>query len=132
MYKLIKLAGFSLLLGLSLLFAQSGSVSGKWKGSIIIDDSGSGTTIETPVELDLEQKGDALSGKIGRAGEQERVEIRNGKLEGGAVTFEASSVEASAAMKFSLTLKGEEMTGEMKGAADGNNIVAKVTFTRTK
>jgi hypothetical protein len=132
MYKLIKLAGFSLLLGLSLLFAQSGSVSGKWKGSIIIDDSGSGTKIETPVELDLEQKGDALSGKIGRAGEQERVEIRNGKFEGGTVTFEASSVEASSAMKFSLTVKGEEMTGEMKGAAEGNNIVAKVTFTRAK
>jgi hypothetical protein len=132
MYKLIKLAAFSLLLAFALPFAQPGNVAGKWRGNIVIDDTGSGTKIETPVELDLEQKGGALSGKIGRAGDPERVEIRNGKLEGGAVTFEASSIEASAAMKFSLTLKGEQMIGEMKGAAEGNNIVAKVTFTRAK
>jgi hypothetical protein len=35
-------------------------------------------------------------------------------------------------MKFSLTIQGEQMLGEMKGAAQGNDIVAKVTFSRVK
>ncbi len=132
MYKSSKLSRLALIFSLSLLFAQTGKVAGKWSGVIVIDDTGSGTKIETPVELDLQQNGAALSGKIGRAGDPERVDIRNGKLEGDTVTFEASSVEASAAMKFSLTIQGERLEGEMKGAAEGNEIVAKVTFSRPK
>jgi hypothetical protein len=130
MYKRSKLATLSLLFSFVLATAQQGNVAGKWSGLIVIDDAGG--PIETPIELNLEQKGAALSGKIGRAGDQERVEIRNGKLEGGTVTFEAASMEASAAMKFSLTLQGEKLQGEMKGAAQGNDIVAKVTLSRAK
>ena len=130
MYKSTKLAALSLLFALALVSAQQGSVAGKWSGLIVIDDAGG--PIETPIELNLEQKGGVLSGKIGRAGDQEQVEIRNGKLDGGTVTFEAASIEASAAMKFSLTLQGEKLQGEMKGAAQGNDIVAKVTLSRAK
>ena len=35
-------------------------------------------------------------------------------------------------MRFSLKVQGEQMEGEMKGVADGNDIVAKVTFSRVK
>jgi hypothetical protein len=131
-YKRSKISALPLLLAASVLFAQVGKVSGKWSGVILIDDPGSGTKIETPVELDLEVKDGALSGKIGRAGDPERVEIRNAKLDGENVTFEASSTEAAATMRFYLTLQGERMLGEMKGAAEGNDIVAKVTLSRAK
>lgn len=112
------------------LTAHAADIAGKWSGVIEIDDSGG--KIETPVELYLEQKAGALSGKIGRRNDPETVEIRNGKLEGDKVTFESSSTEASASMTFSLTVQGEQMRGEMRGVAQGNEIVAKVTFSRVK
>jgi hypothetical protein len=125
-----KVLNWPILIALLALTAHGANLAGKWSGTIEIDDSGG--KIQTPVELYLEQKGGALSGKIGRSKDPESVEIRNAKVEGDKVTFEASSTEASAAMKFSLTVRGEQMLGEMKGAAQGNDIVAKVTFSRVK
>jgi len=113
-----------------MLMAQTPSVAGKWAGLIEIDDGGS--TIETSVELVLEQKDGRLSGKIGRTEDVERVEIRNAKIEGDKVTFDASSVEVMASMKFFLTVQGERMQGEMKGDAEGTDIVAKVSFSKVK
>jgi hypothetical protein len=115
---------------LSALIASPTNLSGKWSGVIEIDDSGN--KIETPVDLYLDHKDGALSGKIGRANDPERVEIRNGAVQGDNVTFEASSEETSSSMKFFLTVQGEQMSGEMKGAVAGNDIVAKVSFSRAK
>ena len=112
------------------LTAHGADIAGKWSGLIVVDDSGS--KIETPVDLYLEQKAGALTGKIGRSDHAESVEIRNAKVEGDKVTFESSSTEASASMKFTLTVQGEQMQGEMRGVAQGNDIVAKVSFSRVK
>ena len=101
-------------------------------GTVTIDDAASGTKIETPVELHLEQKEGVLSGKMGREHDPDKVEIRNAKVEGDTLTFEASSQETSSSMRFSLKVRGEQMLGDMKGAADGNDIVAKVSLTRAK
>jgi hypothetical protein len=122
-----KLLNWVLLTTLLALTAHAANLAGKWSGTIEINDSGGKI-----VELYLEQKGGVLSGKIGRSNDPESVEIRNAKVEGDKVTFEASSIEASASMKFSLTVRGERMLGEMKGAAQGNDIVARVTFSRVK
>jgi hypothetical protein len=130
MYKRSKSLKYSLFITLSLLIAQAGDVSGKWAGIIEIDDSGN--KIETPVEMKLEQKDGALSGKIGRTNDPESVEIRNAKVEGDKLTFEASSPEVSASMTFNLTVQGERMHGEMRGAAEGNDIVGKVSFSRVR
>jgi len=132
MYQRSKLTALALFLGVFFLWAQGANVAGKWSGIILIDDPGSGDKIETPVELDLVQNGAALAGKIGRAGDPERVDIRNGKMEGNLVTFEASSVEVAASMRFSLTVEGERLRGEMRGSAEGKDIVAKVTLSRVK
>lgn len=112
------------------LTASAANVAGKWSGIIEIDDSGG--KIETPVELYLEQKAGTLSGKIGRSNNLETVDIRNAKVEGDKLTFESSSAEASASMTFTLTIHGERMQGEMRGVAQGNEIVAKVSFSRVK
>src|SRR5260370_28250304 len=74
------------------LTAQAADIAGKWSGTIEINDSGG--KIETPIELYLEQKAGALSGKIGRGNDPDGVEIRNAKIEGDKVTFESSSAEA--------------------------------------
>ena len=132
MYKKSKLPRFILPLILALLVAQAANMSGKWAGLIIIDDTASGTKIETPVELHLEQRNGVLSGKISRENDPDKVEIRNAKVEGDRFTFEAASVETSSSMRFTLQVRGEQMQGEMKGGADGNDIVAKVSFSRVK
>jgi hypothetical protein len=112
------------------LMTHAGNIAGKWSGILEIDQGGSGGKIERPLELSLEQKGGVLSGRIGLSGDPEGVEIRNGKAEGDRVTFEASSPDASAIMTFSLRVRGEEMHGEMKGIAAGNDLVAKVSLSR--
>jgi len=132
MYKPGRLPRFILLVTLAMLAAQASDLGGKWTGLIVIDDTASGTKIETAVELHLEQKGGIVSGKIGQENHPDRVEIRNAKVEGDRLTFEAASVETSSSMRFSLKVKGEHMQGEMKGAADGNDLVAKVSFSRVK
>jgi hypothetical protein len=126
-YKLLKRI---LPIALLALTAHAADVAGKWSGAIVIDDSGG--KIEVPIELSLEQKAGALSGKIGGSRDAESVEIRNAKVEGDKLTFESSSTESSAAMTFSLTVQGEQMRGEMKGVAQGNDIVAKVSLSRVK
>jgi hypothetical protein len=115
----------------ALMLPANTNLSGKWTGTVTIDDS-DGTRIETAVELRLEQKGGAVSGKIGREHDPEAVEIRNAKAEGDTLTFEATSQETSSSMRFSLKVQGEQMKGDMKGSADGNDIVGKVSFSRAK
>ena len=126
-YKLLK---WILPIALLALTANAADVAGKWSGAIVIDDSGG--KIEVPIDLSLEQKAGALSGKIGRSKDAESVEIRNVKVEGDKLTFESSSTESSAVMTFTLTVQGEQMRGEMKGVAQGNDIVAKVSLSRVK
>ncbi len=130
MHKFRKSPRFLLPFTLALLAAQASNLSGKWNGLIVIDDTASGTKIETPVELRLEQKDGGLSGKIGQKNNSDQVEIRNAKLEGDRLTFEAASLETSGSMRFSLKVQGEHMEGDMKGVADGSEIVAKVSFSR--
>jgi|SRR5215469_9519190 len=130
MFQHCKLLNLPLVLTLVALTVHAANLAGKWSGVIEINDSGG--KIETPVELYLEHKDGALSGKIGRSNDPQSVEIRNAKVQGDKVTFEAAATESSASMKFSLTIQGEQMRGEMKGVAEGNDIIAKVTFSRAK
>ncbi len=111
-------------------FAAAGGAMGKWAGAIVIEDPGSNSTVRTPVELELSEHDGVVDGKIGRKGDAERVVIRNGKVQGSNVTFEASSAETATPMKFTLKLNGDRMEGEMRGSVDSGPIVAKVQFTR--
>jgi hypothetical protein len=112
-----------------LAFALSASdISGKWSGTIDIEDSGS--TI--PIQVELVQKSDAVSGKIGRTGSGDEGTIRNGKVDGAKVFFEVVSHETSSAFKWTLTLVNDQMEGEMKGSTDDGEIVGKVKLSRDK
>ena len=116
---------------LTLLLAANTNLSGTWKGTVTIEDS-DGTKIETAVELRLEHKNGVVSGKIGREHDPDAVEIRNAKADGDTLQFEATSQETSSSMRFSLKVQGEQMQGDMKGSAEGNDIVGKVSFSKAK
>ncbi|HWC01016.1 MAG TPA: hypothetical protein VG672_30120 [Bryobacteraceae bacterium] len=105
-------------------------ISGRWVGTIEVADDSSGTTINTPVRAEFEQKASQLAGKIGRKEDEQSESIRNGKIEGKKILFEVNSPETSGAMKFELTVEGDRIEGEMKGSVDSGPIVGKVHLVR--
>ena len=122
---------------LSLLFLTcalmtGADLTGRWTGTIAVDDVGSGTTITTQVHIDLQQKADSLSGKIGRIEDTDVVPIKNARMEGDTLVFEAASEETTGPMKFSLKIAGDRMEGTMKGSIDSGDINGKVKLTREK
>ena len=124
---------FGVTFGLFLMTALGGgpSVAGKWTGTVDVHDSSSGTDISTPIELQLDEpQAGAISGKIGREGDTEIVPIRKGTLNGNQISFEAASEETTGAMKFTLTLDGDRLAGNMKGALDTQEIQGKVKLSR--
>lgn len=112
--------------------AFGADVSGTWTGTIAVDDAGSGTTITTQVHVEIQQQGSGLSGKIGRVEDTEAVPIKNARMEGDTLSFEAASDETSGPMKFSLKIAGDRMEGTMKGSIDSGDINGKVKLTREK
>lgn len=113
------------------LVLSAADITGKWAGSIEVEDSSSGTTINTTVRAEFQQQSDKISGTIGREEDQQRESIRNAKLEGGKhLTFEVSSPEASGLIKFVLTLDENRMEGQMSGAIDSGPITGKVHLSR--
>ena len=117
------------LIGLTLPLAAA-DITGKWSGTIEIADAGGGP-VHTTVRAEFAQKASAISGKMGRSGDDDSP-IRNGKVEGVAISFEVSSPETTRPMRFMLKLVGERLEGEMKGEIDDGEIVGKVTLSRDK
>jgi hypothetical protein len=124
--------GIRLLLALVLLAAAmpAADVAGAWSGVIDVDDPAGGNKIPTPVRLVLEQQGSTVTGRIGRAQDENLEAIRNGRLEGAKLTFEVVSAEAKANVRFALTLDGGKLDGAMQGTLDTGPISGAVHLSR--
>jgi len=109
---------------------MAADVSGKWTGTVNVEDPTGGPNIEVRVRADLLQKVDAITGAIGRQEDQQGETIRSAKLDGKRLTFEVSSTEANGLVKFALTLDGDKLDGEMSGSMDGTAIAGKVHLQR--
>jgi hypothetical protein len=123
---------FSIGLLLFTAVAQGADIAGNWTGTIDIKDESSGTDISTPVKFHFIQTGDVVSGTVGRQEDSELVPIKNVKLEGTKISFEASNGETSQPVRFVLTIAGDRMEGEMKTALDQEQITGKVKIARAK
>jgi hypothetical protein len=108
------------------LALSAADVTGKWSGTIDVEDAGS----TTEVHVEFVQKAGAISGTIGRAGGADEGTIRNGKVDGAKISFEVVSAQTSSPFKFTLTLVNDRLEGEMKGSADEGEVVGKVKLTR--
>jgi hypothetical protein len=106
------------------LLLSGADISGKWAGTIDVEDSGS----TTEVQVELVQKADTVTGKIGRTGGGDDGAIR--KVDGTKVSFEVVSPQTSSPFKFTLTLLNDRLEGEMKGSVDEGEVVGKVKLTR--
>jgi hypothetical protein len=118
----------------ALLFAghaAGADLSGTWRGVIEVNHGGGAPTVNAPVKLRLEQKGNALTGDIGHeAAEAKPVPIQSGSVEGNEIYFEASSEETNGAIRFRLKLQGKRLIGEMRGAVEQGPISGRVELTR--
>ncbi|MDQ2898216.1 MAG: hypothetical protein M3Y07_00260 [Acidobacteriota bacterium] len=123
---------YLLLTCLTLLLGAAVNITGKWSGTIAVQDEGSGATITTPVHVQFEQQSTALSGKIGRVEENDVIPISNAKLDGNTVYFEAASPDTEGPMKFVLTLTGDRLEGNMHGSTESADITGKVKLAREK
>jgi hypothetical protein len=113
-----------LILLASIFTLAAADLTGKWTGTFTPDDGNEG-----PALLVLQQKGESLMGTAG-PDEEQRFDIVNGKVTGDRVTFETDS--GKSAMKFELTLKGEELSGQVSRERDGQKQTAKLNVKRTK
>jgi hypothetical protein len=111
-------------------FVTAADLSGIWRGSIDIDHGDGGEPIKTPVQLRLEQKGNSLTGEIGREGDEKPIAIENGRVEGSEIFFDASSEQTKGPIRFHLKLEGTRLTGEMKGAIEQGSISGHVNLVR--
>ncbi len=113
------------------LTLTAADISGKWAGTIEVEDSSSGSTINTEVKADFQQHGDAISGTIGRREDEEIESIKNAKLaEGKRFTFEVATQYTSGPMKFVLTLDGSHLDGTMQGEMEDGVINGKVHLSK--
>lgn len=110
------------------LLVTAADVSGTWTGSAelkLADD----TLMTYPLKLELTQKGEEVSGTIGR-GEGERIAIQKGKFEGSRFSFEVKPPDADSTVKFDLELDGNRLDGSLKGVVDGGPLAGKVALSR--
>jgi hypothetical protein len=99
-------------------------VTGVWTGTFTPDGDEPG-----PAHLVLKQEGAKLTGTAGPRAE-EQIEIRNGKVEDGKLTFEVANNKAT--MKFVLKLEGDEIKGDVSRERDGQVQTAKLAVVRNK
>jgi hypothetical protein len=108
-------------------------ITGKWTGNIEVADPSSGDKINTQVKAEFAQKAEAITGKIGRSGDERAEPIRNARIEGKNLLFEVQSPETTGLVKFNLVVVDENrLEGEMQGAIDVGNISGKVTLQKVK
>ena len=111
---------------------SAADVAGTWEGTIEVADTSSGTNINTPVRVVLTRQDGAIGGRIGRAEEEHMEEIHNARLEQNRLTFEVRPTEAGGVVKFDLSLEGDRIEGQMKGALDTGEITGKVHLKRSE
>jgi hypothetical protein len=122
-----------LLLPILTLAVYAADVTGKWTGSVDVADPANNDKISTPVKADLKQIAATVTGKIGRAQDDNLETIRDGKVEGKILTFNVLPEEATKPMTFTLTLiTDNRIEGDMSGEIDVGKIQGKVVLTRSK
>ena len=110
------------------LILNATDVSGKWSGNLQVTTP-EGDTETIPLYVELQQKGDEVSGTIGD-GADRKSPIQKGKIQGAKLSFEVTSPESGNLVKFDLTVSAARLEGEMKTEADAGPVSGKVSLSR--
>jgi hypothetical protein len=93
---------------------STASVTGKWAGTVTIQRPDGTESNPNPLQFDLTQKGEELTGTAGPPDQQQAIE--KGAVVDDKVSFE---VQPGPLYKFTLTLVEGRLRGEMTGERDG-------------
>ena len=113
---------------ISLLTLSAAELSGKWTGMVQIKTP-DGENMMVPLIAELQQKGQELSGTIGRSADEKKA-IENGKVEGTKLSFQVSTSDSANPFKFELAATEAGLEGQMTGRVDQGQITGKVTMKR--
>ena len=116
-----------LLLRLALLLPLAADFSGRWSGNVQAPNE-AGKVVDLPLVLILKQEGDRVTG-TGGPHESMQVAIRNGKVEGDRLTFDAEADGST--FYIDLRAEGDQLSGSMRRRArDGSETTGKLTAKR--
>ena len=108
--------------------AFAADVTGKWTGSVAVTNS-QGEVENHAITFQLRQSGNELTGAL--ASDDRESQIKNGKVEGQAVTFQVQPGEEGPTWTVKLTLAGDDLNGDASAERDGETRKAKVTLKRS-
>ncbi len=83
-------------------------VTGKWSG-----------IAGAPIYVTFKQDGAKLSGSAGQAGDEQTLELADGKVEGDRLTFRAGTLQ------FDLRVRGDELAGDLNAGGETFKVVLK-------
>ena len=110
--------------------AQTATFTGKWEGTFTVQRPDGATGDIDPLVFNLTQKGQELTGTVGDAEEQLKVE--KGVVDDGTATFEIQQPNGPL-MKFSLKVIKDKLEGEMQFTRNGVvRATARVEATKAK
>ncbi len=114
---------------LSSVAIAAGSLTGKWSGSFDITGSDGESHADTAYMV-LKERDGIVEGTAG-PNQDKQWNIRNGKLDGGRLTFEVQADDGL--LKFDLIFDGESIKGTASGQRpDGVKMTAKMDLKRVE
>lgn len=126
-----------LITNVSLLLLLAGlanaDISAKWKGSGEVQTP-DGQTQTVSVSAELKQQGSAVTGTIGKEGE-ERYSIEKGKVEDKTITFEFQAPEDSQMRLYTVKLtivNDTQLQGSFEFQAEDNKVTGKLTLAKVQ
>ena len=108
--------------------ACAADVTGKWAGNVEIATP-QGEAERHPITFELRQSGHELTGALASDGRESQ--IKNGKVEGHAVTFQVQPGDEGPTWTVKLTLAGDDLNGDASAERDGETRKAKLTLKRS-
>jgi hypothetical protein len=114
-------------IALTILAAVAQDVTGKWTGSIEVEEDG--VKRSEPAFIELKLAGEELVGRVG-ANEGEAASITNAKIKGDQVTFESSPKRegSTSRMHFDLVLSNDQLTGTVTRTGGAVSTASKVAL----
>ena len=118
-----------LLMTLAPAQAQTKTLTGKWTGTMT-RTAPDGRSQSIDFELNLTQKGKALTGTVGPNAERQWP-IDKGAVDGAKACFQVQQPDGPL-RTFTLTLVGDRLKGDMTAEMNGQSFVAEVDAGRAK
>ena len=129
MKKLIAFAFALALVAPSLAAQATNAFTGKWEGTLTLQNPDGTLGNPNPAEFNLTQKGAAIEGTAGPASQQWKID--KGAVKDGTATFELQQPNGPL-LKFTLSIVKGRLQGDVVGERDGEKRHGKIDAAKAK